>query len=263
MKTKSKIILIGLLRTMILLVAAPAVFGTQLSETTIWTRLEGGAEKLTTPYDVTVDKNGNSYMVGDTNIKDTRNYNAFVSKYAANGTKLWTRQLGDDLNETTASGVVIDSTGNCYVTGFTDSDLDGIKLIGRMDTFIVKYKPDGTKEWLKLVGVPNFSTMVKDIAIDKANNIYITGNTDGKLNNQVLKGDTDLFIAKYNSAGVHQWTRLLGAKKSTIAGEQITVDNKSSNIYVAGYTTSSIDGQNIAIFIDGLVVKYDSGGNKK
>jgi len=261
MKTKSKIILMGLLTTTILLVTTAVTFCAQLSENT-WTRLEGVAEKSTRSYDVAVDKDGNSYMIGDVGSDDTGVYGSMVSKYAADGTKLWTKKFGSDVATTSAQAVALDSAGNCYVTGVTEGKIDGLELIGMMDAFIVKYKPDGTKEWLKLIGVPDAFTNSIDIAIDKLDNFYITGSTDGNLNNQVLTGDIDLFIAMYNSAGVHQWTKLLGAAEKTITGCAIAVDN-NYNIYVAGYTDSGLDGQNIKIPSDGLVVKYDSKGNKK
>jgi len=262
MKTKSKMILMGLLTIMILLITTTATFCTQLSETATWTRLEGVAEKLSMGNDVAVDKNGNSYMVGGIQEEAIGSV-AFVSKYAANGSKLWTKKLGGDSNSTVASGVALDSAGNCYVVGGTDEvKLDEIKITGFRDTFIVKYKPNGTKEWLKLEGVYAAYNYCMDIAIDKSDNFYIVGYINKDFKNQVLKGSQDLYISKYNSAGTHQWTQLLGAKKSVTNATRLVVDNKS-NIYVAGITNGNLDGQNIKIPTDGLIVKYDSNGNKK
>jgi len=266
MKTKFKRILLGLLSTLILFFnTTTTTLCDQLSEpATNWTQLKGVAERSAEGHDVVVDKDGNSYMVGYIGNFDTDIYTSegFVSKYAADGSKLWTKQFGAPELETYANGVALDSLGNCYVLGYTNSKLDNLELTGNTDTFIIKYKPNGTKEWLKLVGVPNAYIKSDDIKFDKSDNFYITGSTDGNLNNQVLTGLTDLFIAKYNSAGVHQWTRLLGSAKSYVFSKELALDNHD-NIYITGSTYGTLDGQNLKISSDGFVVKYDSKGNKK
>jgi len=259
MKTKSKLILMGLLTTMLLLVTTPIILCAQLSETTTWTRLEGLPLQLTTGKDVVVNNNGEPYIISTSNHNGI--FESFIYKYSATGTRLWNKRFG---TKTSAQAVAVNNTDNLYVTGYTNADINEIQLIGKCDAFVVKYQPDGTKVWLSLIGVPNAITYANDIIIDKSNNFYLTGATNGNLNNQILTGEQDLFIAKYNSDGVHQWTQLLGETKTKTEGKQIAIDNKD-NLYIVGVTTGNLDGQNINknVSEDAFIVKYDSDGNKK
>ena len=58
------------------------------------------------------------------------------------------------------------------------------------------------------------------------------GNTNSEL--------YDLFLVKYNSSGVKQWTQQLGISLSD-DGQGVKVDS-SNNIYVTGYTKGGLDG---------------------
>ena len=60
-------------------------------------------------------------------------------------TSSWTRQLGTSSYEW-GYGVTTDSSGNIYVTGGTDGDLDGNTNSGSVDIFLVKYNSDGVKQ---------------------------------------------------------------------------------------------------------------------
>ena len=68
----------------------------------------------------------------------------FVVKYYDNGTKQWTKQFGSTSGEQ-ANGVANDSSGNVYLTGNTEGELDGNTNSGSTDIFLVKYNSSGTK----------------------------------------------------------------------------------------------------------------------
>ena len=71
------------------------------------------------------------------------------------------------------------------------------------------------------------------IAIDSSDNIYITGYTYGDLGGNTNSGNSDAFLAKYNTSGNNQWTKLLGTSSGTV-GNGIGVDS-SGNIYFSGF----------------------------
>jgi len=253
MRKKFKIILLGLITTMILFVITNTTFCAESEKTHIWTQLKGFREKLTEGKDVKIDKDGNSYMVGY--IVGNKVDTVFISKYTVNGNKLWTRRIENTQGTgNSVQSFALDSAGNCYVACTNDNN----KII---TSFIVKYTPEGKKEWLKAVEAPNVWTYIYDIEIDKSDNLYITGFIGSEINENI-PAKADLFIANYNLAGIQKWIKLLGDTKTNTYGLGIAIDT-NHNLYVAGETDNIFDMQNIRSRIDGFVVKCDSNGNKK
>ena len=97
--------------------------------------------------------------------------------------------------------------------------------------------------------------------MDSNDNIYVTGHTNGGLDGNTNTGSGDLFLVKYNSSGVKQWTKQLGTS-SNERGEGVTVDS-SDNIYVTGFTEGGLDGNTNSGAKDIFLVKYNSSGIKQ
>lgn len=74
-------------------------------------------------------------------------------------------------------------------------------------------------------------------------------------------GDRDMFIVKYSSAGVKQWTRQLGTSKDD-GGKDIAVD-RTSGVYVTGYAHGNLDGNTNDGNADMFITKYSSAGDKQ
>ncbi len=106
--------------------------------------------------------------------------------------------------------------------------------------------------WTKLLGVAGKETYGYGIAADTSGNSYVTGYTMGALDGQTLTGDSDVFVVKYDSSGVKQWTDLLGVANQTTIGNGIAVDT-SGVTYVTGYTTGALDGQTLTGVTDVFV----------
>ncbi|AOP33765.1 hypothetical protein A0128_07870 [Leptospira tipperaryensis] len=189
-------------------------------------------------------------------------FDIFVASYDNTGRKQWTRTLGVIGSNTTASGIVSDSLGNVYSTGKTNGNLDGQVLTGIQDLFIVKYDNAGNKQWTRLLGAPGTTAASNGITIDRQGNVFATGQTNNNLDGQVLTGNQDLFIVKFDSAGNKQWTRLLGAVGANTSAFGVTTD-ASGNVYSTGSTFGNLDGQTLTGTQDLFVVKYDTAGNKQ
>ena len=124
------------------------------------------------------------------------NLDAFIAKYDIMGGLLTFKQFGTaDYDETT--GIAIDSAGNAYVSGYTQGALSGLSA-GGYDAFIAKYDTTGNLTF-KQFGTAGYDS-ANGIAIDNANNVYVTGSTEGVLNGKNA-GGSDVFIAKYDSTG--------------------------------------------------------------
>ena len=186
------------------------------------------------------------------NVSNTIDITAFTINITWAGTK----QLGTS-GEDVANGVATDSSGNVYVTGYTQGGLDGTNA-GSWDLFVVKYNSSGTKQWTKQLGTSN-SDSATGVATDSSANVYVTGFTEGGLDG-TNAGSWDLFVVKYNSSGTKQWTKQLGTSGIDIANGVAT--DSSGNVYVTGYTQGGLDGTN-AGGSDLFVVKYNSSGTKQ
>ena len=113
-----------------------------------------------------------------------------------------------------AKGVAVDSSGNSYVTGFTDGGLDGNSSSGKLDFFLTKYNSSGTKEWTIQEGSSG-NDEAHGVAVDSSDNIYVAGYTDKKFHGNNNSGRYDIFLVKYNSSGTKQWVKQLeGSSKS-------------------------------------------------
>ena len=187
--------------------------------------------------------------------------------------KAFTKQLGSS-GEDLAKGVAVDSSGNIYVTGYTDGGLDGNSSSGKQDFFLTKYNSSGTKEWTKQEGSSG-DDFAYGVAVDSSDNIYVTGYTDKKFHGNNNSGRFDIFLVKYNSSGARQWTKQLGTSNNEYASAVAT--DSSDNIYVTGMTWGGLDGSTKPSYCmsntntvkafkectDTFLVKYNSSGTKQ
>ena len=175
---------------------------------------------------------------------------------------LFIKLSGVAASTTRGYGIAIDqSTGDFYISGYTNGNLDGEGLTGTYDVFLKKYNSSGVWQWTRLSGVAGKETAgsTVKVAVDISGNIYICGYTLGALNGEVFHGTEDAFVMKYNSAGVRQWTKLTGiAGKSTVANG-VTADD-AGNVYITGNTGGGIDGQTLHGTQDCFTKKYDTTG---
>ena len=239
------------------------------SGTKQWTKQLGASGSTTGAYGgVKTDSAGNIFVAGyttgnlDGNIL-TGYSDFFVTKYDSSGTKQWTKQLGaSGAADIQARGVATDSAGNIFVTGYTNGNLDGNTLTGLNDFFVTKYDTSGTKQWTRQMGAVGRATGGSAVATDVIGNIFVTGYTGDGLDGNVLTGNEDLFITKYNSNGTKQWTKQLGASAASTDSTGLVTDS-AGNIFVAGYTNGNLDGNTLIGTKDFFVTKYDASGVKQ
>lgn len=106
------------------------------------------------------------------------------------------------------------------------------------------------------------------VVTDAAGNVYVTGSVSGNNvnfgNSQIANsaGGEDLFLAKYNAAGVCQWVRTAGST-SADRGRDLVLDNQG-NIYVVGFVAGQTSFPNFQLNSNGgqdaLIAKYDVNG---
>jgi hypothetical protein len=163
---------------------------------------------------------------------------------------------------TYGTSVATDARGNVYVAGYTNGGLDGNALTGTYDFFVTKYDSSGVKLYTRSLGVVGQNTLGNSVATDANGNVYVAGYTDGGLDGNTLTGTNDLFVTKFNSSGVKQYTRQLGVAGKHTFGMSVATD-ASGNVYVAGQTHSGLDGNTLTGTADYFVTKYNSSGVKQ
>ncbi len=247
------------------------------SGTHLWTRQLGAAGYFTFADAVAVDSAGNIVVAGfteggldgianlDTLNTDPQNKfktnDIFVVKYDASGTKLWTKQFGTAFNDV-AEGIGAGPADSIYVTGFTSGNLSG-QNAGLNDAFVMKLDPSGTTVlWTQQFGTADID-QARALAVDSASGaVVIAGETYGDLGDvNTNAGNADLFIAKFNTAGVKQWTQQAGSASNDNAWA-VAMD-ASGNIFASGESRGSVDDQSNAGLDDVLVVKYNASGVKQ
>ncbi len=226
-----------------------------------WTRQLGTAGSESAR-GVAVD-GGDVYVTGRTGEGLDGNISAgdadlFLIKYDTAGNKQWTRQLGTTVFDSPQS--VAASGGSIYVTGYTGGGLDGNISAGSFDLFLVKYDATGVKQWTRQLGTTAVDE-TSDVAVNAGGNVYLVGATGGNLDGNTSSGGSDLFLIKYDAAGVKQWTRQLGTS-ATDEGLSVAL-NTGGEIYIVGDTGGNLDGNSSAGGVDSFLVKYDSSGVKQ
>ncbi|KXK56795.1 MAG: PKD repeat protein [Chlorobi bacterium OLB5] len=174
-----------------------------------------------------LDKVGNCYVLGNTAASGGV---IVLIKYNSSGDTAWTRTYPQSTNV----GVVADSVGNVYITGYFGPSF------GPYDIITIKYNPAGILQWQKIYD-SGLNDQCSDIEMDKAGNIYIGG----------LSGNQSLII-KYNISGDTLWTRKYSEINYRFPVIDLHLDSKN-NIYITGnrlHTTNSSGAQ--------FTIKYDS-----
>ncbi len=197
---------------------------------------------------ISVDSAGNVYVAGYfggdfDGYTNSGEHDVFLVKYDSSGNKQWSQLLGTDSSDV-GYGVSVGSAGNVHVTG---------QYGGNM--FLVKYDSSGNQQWSQLLGTSS-DDWGKDVSVDSTGNVYVTGSSYGNFDGHTNSGERDMFLVKYSSSGVKQWSQLLGSGGYD-GGEGISVDS-AGNIYVTGLFGYSKSGGG-----DMFLLKYDSSGIKQ
>ncbi|MEI8041733.1 MAG: SBBP repeat-containing protein, partial [Verrucomicrobiota bacterium] len=242
------------------------IFGTccvcAQTEVKVWTRTLGESD-YDYGYAMATDPAKNVIVTGRTHSSLagalSGTYDMFVAKYDASGNRQWMAQRGTGAQES-GEGVVTDSAGNVYVTGYTGGDLDGNTSAGGWDIFLMKFDAAGNWKWTVQDGTGQDDDS-HAIAMDSAGNIYITGYVRGDFHGLTRVGSSDIFISKYNQAGTRQWSVLFG---STAVDEGFGIAcDRFNNVYVTGYVQESVEGNPWLGTGDNILAKYNSEGQRQ
>jgi hypothetical protein len=187
-------------------------------------------------------------------------------KYDASGNQQWVRTRSTAQVSDHAMDVVVDASGNAYVTGFSLVNIDN--STSRKSFVTVKYSPEGQELWASSYAkedfdagpfpLPNNPTFeaAGHIALDPSGNVYVAGNED--------RGETryDFLLLKYDPAtGALVWNRNWSKQFDDVLRD-MAID-AGGNIYLTG---ESYDGDYYSATFqstsDVATVKFDGAGNQ-
>lgn len=232
----------------------------------------GGNDRPDIATAVATDSVGNAYVTGFTNaadfptIKPIQQFagptDVFIAKLGPTGSPIYSTPLGGNADDE-GMGIAVDSSGNVYITGETESiqfpttagalsrSCVVVSTRGPMrqicqggEGFVTKLKADGSSlvysTYLNGVG---FETG-RSIAVDASGSAYVTGFTGSSdfttvnpLQSTFGGGKYDAFVLKLNPSGsALEFSTFLGGRGDE-GGYGIAVD-RAANAYVLGYTDS-------------------------
>jgi hypothetical protein len=161
------------------------------------------------------------------------------------------------------TGSATDSSGNVYVTGYTEGVFSGQSSYGAEDCFVAKFNTSGVLQWARQFGSSG-SDYCQGIAIDTAAtpNVHVVGYTNGTFAGESSAGQIDIFIAKYNSStGAQTWITQLGTIKDDYA-YGVACDT-SQRAIIAGSTRGSFTGFTNLGDLDAYLIGMNSTGTTR
>jgi hypothetical protein len=194
-------------------------------------------------YGTAVDGSGNVYVTGSSYGANGAPDYATI-KYSSSGERLWVQRYNRPQdNWDVATELVLDASGNVYVTGHSYGP-EGF------DYVTVKYDPSGEQEWVAPYdGQAHGEDWPNALAVDADGNVYVTGWSGGE------GTFFDYATVKYNASGIEQWVaRYNGPGNTKDRAWGLGVDD-SGNVYVTGDSGEGSDNLS-----DYVTVKYNSSG---
>lgn len=215
---------------------------------------------------------------------EVENYNPQLELILDPAVRAWGTYYGGGLGNEEGNYVSTDATGNVYMAGYTK--LSGGTTIatagshqtiigGLDDAFIVKFNSSGVRQWGTYYGDVS-DDYGNACAVDASGNVYLAGETafgSGTViatitgHQSTWAGNTDCFLAKFNSSGVRQWATFYGGAIDEWP-KGCAVD-ASGNVYMSGSTDSNggtaiaTVGSHLSTYAgntDAFLVKFNSAG---
>jgi hypothetical protein len=243
-----------------------------IDPTLTWNTFLGGSGTEDAGTGVAVDGSGNVYVSGFSNatwgspvLAYSSGQDAFAAKLDSGGTLTWNTFLGGAGNTDEGTGVAVDSSGNVYVTGFSNATWGSpvSAYSTGFEAFAAKLDSSGALTWNTFLGGGG-TDLGQGVAADGSGNVYVTGYSDATWGSPVsaYSSGQDAFAAKLNSSGSLTWNTFLGGSGGDL-GQGVAVDG-SGNVYVTGSSDATWGGSPVRTYStgsDAFAAKLDSTGS--
>lgn len=208
-------------------------------------RYNGAYGKRDIAYDVAVDGHGYVYVTGISEGGGPGDASFATIKYDPSGIMQWAAMYDGPELFASASCLTVDSRGNVYVTGKSDSQDPAGRPQKELVT--VKYGPSGAELWVARYVSPIYGDSAPHaIAVDSSGSVYVTGTTHG------TGTSADFTTIKYDAYGAEQWVSRYDGGQDLDWAHALALD-KAGNVIVGG---QSVGGNGL----DYVLVKYNPEG---
>jgi hypothetical protein len=142
-------------------------------------RYNGPGNNNDEAHSIAIDNSGNVYITGGSTGSGT-GYDFCTIKYNSSGVQQWARRYNNPVNnEDVSNSVVVDNSGNVFVTGYFTAVGTG------KDYCTIKYNSSGVQQWVQSYNGPgDGEDIANSLAVDNSGNIYVTGGSTGSGSNR-------------------------------------------------------------------------------
>jgi hypothetical protein len=231
-----------------------------------WSRAVGGATSDEVSTGLAVDASGAVLLGGHLG-------NADLAKFSPNGTPQWSHAFpvtGTNAVEKVLD-VAVDGAGGVLVTGYFHGSIDfgggPLASVGPADIFLAKFDGNGQHQWSKSFGSQQQRDCYGErVAVDAAGNVVVTGQSEGDVDfgGGLLAGTghLNIFLAKYDANGLHQWSYIF-AGGGDCEPYALALDAAGNPVVAGGFQgTINFGGSNLASvsLSDIFVAKFNAAG---
>lgn len=191
-----------------------------------------------------LDHEGNVYVTG-TSWDSISHEDYLTIKYSPQGEEKWVARCnGPENGSDIVSSLVVDVSGNIYITGWVRSEKFN------HDYATVKYNSQGEEQWIVLHGgIGKYMDIPTGLTVDDESNVYVTG--------RCVNDNSDYCTVKYSPQGLRLWFACYnGPGDGTDEANALAVDEKG-NVYVTGRSQNENDNYDYA------TIKYNMQGEEQ
>ncbi len=220
----------------------------------LWAKALGGPN-VDIAWGVDADAQGGVVVVGEKRgaadfgggeIEPKGSADIWVVRLSNDGTHLWSKAFGD-MGEDNGRAVALDSRGDVTLAVEMDMALDfgdGKPLAhkGKGDVAVVKLSAAGNFKWARSFG-NTFDDVVLGLAIDGADNIFVSGAFEDKLKvgkDKLVSGErADAYVVKMDPDGEVLWAKSFGGPWEDMAAG--VAADRYGNVVVTGWFQGKVD----------------------
>ncbi|MFA7403021.1 MAG: SBBP repeat-containing protein [Pelobacteraceae bacterium] len=212
-----------------------------------WVRLYGSSGSIVSGQHIAVTSAGfavtgstSGFFYGERNSISP----IYVMMCDIDGNRIWSHTIGTGLT-TEVAGVAVAANGDLYVAGYTNGSFMATPKNGQNDTFLSKFRADGTYRWTVTSGVAGRYKNASGITISTLGDIFVTGTLTNS------QGLNNMFLDRYSLEGEKIWS-VVRAPDSTVAISGITAS--LGHVYVTGILYSQLFENNQGIGYDDVIL---------